>query len=290
MSDLDPEKLSKSSQKSGAIKKTEIDQEVVPAPKEFIHRPGESVWDQEKYLNWKEEYQNMVHPDINVLLTKPIAINDNHTEEDNIAYSKSVDDIPSQSDHMSVSNSKESIDNSQTSKSKSRSSSKSPCGSRLKLSSSFSRKHSREEQEDLVEDQKKHYPKAHNDIESNVFDNPTMTFHDRMIADEESLDSSSATSSPSRRPLLKEPLRQSIDRDRLGEPLFLSDSQSLQAESEDRELLEVTEHDHSVLQADNQVIFWPNFKCKLCVKYNDSRPLKPFLSFLAMYKNRSVQQ
>lgn len=244
--DLDPEKLSKPQPSKGLAKtRTSPDEEQPTAPNEFTYNAEPSIWETEKYKDWKSNVNNFVLPE-----TKENYIGDSGTQG-NVRDSCISDELqPSVGDGDLTESSETSQMTPHPPKRRHKKSlTKSPVATRLKLSSSFSKRRQEGEEEELVTNElsMKDFPKAHKDLESNVFDNPIMNIREQSLVDEETESTSSTTSSPSRKPLLREPLSQVMERaDRQQTDMF-DVKQTLDLTDDTAGLLEVTEFHGSVL-------------------------------------------
>ncbi|OWF37616.1 hypothetical protein KP79_PYT10425 [Mizuhopecten yessoensis] len=251
LSDLDPEKLSKPQPSKGAGKsKTGQENEERPtAPPEFLYHTNPSIWESDKYKNWKSDPNNFILPEIK----------DTYYSGHGNVRDSCVSDVlqPSLTDDKPTENQEQEISHTAPQPIKKlpkKASSKSPVATRLKLSSSFSKRRQEEEQE-LVTDEvsKKEFPKAHKDIESNAFDNPAMNIRGQNLMDEETESISSTTSSPSRKPLLREPRAQMMEREEQTD-LLDGAKRTLDLNDDQAGLLEVTEFHGSVLSGSDRVV------------------------------------
>ncbi|XP_033734583.1 uncharacterized protein C1orf198 homolog [Pecten maximus] len=249
--DLEPEKLSKPQPSKGAAKSKsgQENEERPTAPPEFVYNPNPSIWETDKYKNWKSDPNNFILPE-----TKE----SDHSSHGNVRNS-CVSDVsqPSLTDNKPAGENEG--ETSQTApqpskRSPKKASTKSPVASRLKLSSSFSKRRQEEEQELVTNEQtRKEFPKAHKDIESNVFDNPVMNIREQNLVDEETESISSTTSSPSRKPLLREPRVQMMEREEQTD-MFDGAKRTLDLNDDQAGLLEVTESHGSVLSGSDMVV------------------------------------
>ncbi|XP_060077889.1 uncharacterized protein C1orf198 homolog [Ylistrum balloti] len=247
--DLDPEKLSKPQPSKGAGKsKTGQENDERPtASQEFVYNSNPSIWETDKYKNWKSDPNNFILPETN--------------ESYGIGHGNTRDSCVSDVSQPSVIESKHTEDNEEeisqiapqpAKRLPKKASSKSPVASRLKLSSSFSKRRQEEEQELMTDEMsKKDFPKAHKDIESNVFDNPMMNIREQNLMDEETESISSTTSSPSRKPLLKEPRVQMMERE---EQMDLFDGAKRTLDLTDDQAGLLTESHGSVLSGSDMVV------------------------------------
>lgn len=247
--DLDPEKLSKPqpSKGTGKSKSGQDNEERPTAPPEFVYNPDPSIWESNKYKNWKADPNNFILPDTNDHTSFGNVRNScvSDVSQPSLTESKHSEDQEGETSQMAPQPAK---------KPPKKASTKSPVATRLKLSSSFSKRRQEEEQE-LVTDElsRKEFPKAHKDIESNVFDNPVMNIREQNLMDEETESISSTTSSPSRKPLLKEPRAQMMEREEQMD-LFDGAKRTLELAEDQAGLLEVTESHASVLSGPDVVV------------------------------------
>lgn len=228
LADLEPEELAKPS-KTAKSKKQESNSSVKPTERQFKYT-NESLWNS-TFPEKLKERNSIRRTDINTLEgMKDSERRSQSPEAINYAFKGSNGDLsgppPEKQPNGTLQDSPK-----KTSPAKSESK-----NSKLHLSSSFSRKN-QQDCEFLVNKRKESLPKSmsnsreFNDVELNAFDNPAMAVGVALINQEED-SSSSSNSSPAHKPLLKEPIRQIMEREEmtLPQPSFTEEDRYRTAE------------------------------------------------------------
>ena len=215
MAELEPDELAKPSSKTSKSKKQESNQSVKPAERQFQYK-SESLWNDtfpEKLKQINSVIKHSVHNFTSNDLDNSSDRRSQSPEAINYAFKGSNGDLHNPL-HEKQPNGVHHHSPKRTPSMKSENKS-----SKLSLSSSFSRKKYQEEHDGgpLMTKQRESLSKAKStsrefkDVELNAFDNPAMTGTVALLNQEED-SSSSSNSSPAHKPLLKEPLRQTMER------------------------------------------------------------------------------
>ena len=215
MADLEPDELAKPSSKTSKSKKQESNQSVKPAERQFQYK-SESLWNDTFPEKLKQMNSVIKHSEHNFTSNDLDNSSDRRSQSPeaiNYAFKGSNGDLHNLL-HEKLPNGVHRHSPKRTPSVKSENKS-----SKLSLSSSFSRKKHQEEHDGgpLMTKQRESLSKAKSssrefkDVELNAFDNPAMTGTVALLNQEEE-SSSSSNSSPAHKPLLKEPLRQTMER------------------------------------------------------------------------------
>lgn len=213
MADLEPEELAKPSTKTSKSKKQESNSSIKPPETQFLYK-SESLWN-DTFPEKLKEMNSVKHSEVILTQDKMDDSSDRRSQSPeaiNYAFKGSNGDLrnpPKEKQPNGIHHNSPKRTPSIKSETK---------NTKLSLSSSFSRK-KQQDGEPLVNSirkdslsKSKSSSREFNQVELNAFDNPAMAGTMGMLSQEEE-SSSSSNSSPDHKPLLKEPIRQTMDRE-----------------------------------------------------------------------------
>lgn len=213
LADLEPEELAKPSSKASKSKKQESCSSAKPPETQFLYK-SESLWN-DTFPEKLKEMNSVKHSE--VILTQ------NKTDDSSDRRSQSPEAINyafkgSNGDLRKPATEKQPNGIHHNSPKRTPSIKSETKNTKLSLSSSFSRK-KQQDGEPLVNSTRKDSlskskssSREFNQVELNAFDNPAMAGTVGLLSQEEE-SSSSSNSSPAHKPLLKEPIRQTMERE-----------------------------------------------------------------------------
>lgn len=213
LADLEPEELAKPSSKASKSKKQESCSSAKPPETQFLYK-SESLWN-DTFPEKLKEMNSVKHSE--VILTQ------NKTDDSTDRRSQSPEAINyafkgSNGDLRKPATDKQPNGIHHNSPKRTPSIKSETKNTKLSLSSSFSRK-KQQDGEPLVNSTRKDSlskskssSREFNQVELNAFDNPAMAGTVGLLSQEEE-SSSSSNSSPAHKPLLKEPVRQTMERE-----------------------------------------------------------------------------
>lgn len=213
LADLEPEELAKPSTKTSKSKKQESNSSIKPPETQFLYK-SESLWNDGTFPEKLKEMNSVKHSEVILTQDKTDDSSDRRSQSPeaiNYAFKGSNGDLrnpPTEKQPNGIHHNSPKRTPSIKSETK---------NTKLSLSSSFSRK-KQQDGEPLVNSTRKDSlsksnssSREFNQVELNAFDNPAMAGTVGLSQEEES--SSSSNSSPAHKPLLKEPIRQTMDRE-----------------------------------------------------------------------------
>lgn len=213
LADLEPEELAKPSSKASKSKKQESSSSAKPPETQFLYK-SESLWN-DTFPEKLKEMNSVKHSEVILTQNKTDDSSDRRSQSPeaiNYAFKGSngdlrkpaIDKQPNGIHHNSPKRTPSIKSETKNTK--------------LSLSSSFSRK-KQQDGEPLVNSTRKDSlskskssSREFNQVELNAFDNPAMAGTVGLLSQEEE-SSSSSNSSPAHKPLLKEPVRQTMERE-----------------------------------------------------------------------------
>lgn len=214
LADLEPEELAKPSSKTTKSKKQESNATIKPSETQFLYK-SESLWN-DTFPEKLKELNSVKHSEVNMSERKTDDSSDRRSQSPeaiNYAFKGSNGDLlnpPTEKQLNGIKHNSPKRTPSIKSEMKS---------TKLTLSSSFSRK-KQPDGEPLVNhttqkdslSKSKSSSREFSQVELSAFDNPAMAGTVGLLSQEEE-SSSSSNSSPAHKPLLKEPMRQTMERE-----------------------------------------------------------------------------